>query len=114
MCDTILICLFDSNAVDNILHMPNGLLSGSLEGKTIIDFTTHHYEEVLNFHKLVNQKGGKYLEAPVFGSVVPALNGLVTVVASGEKEVFELAKPLLKKNLPKRYFIYHSLQVLLK
>lgn len=96
-CNTVFICLFDSNAVNTVLNMPNGLLSVSLKGKTIIDLTTNHYEEVLAFHTSINQNGGNYLESPVFGSVVPALNGLVTVVASGEKEVFEANKPLLEK-----------------
>jgi len=96
-CETIFICLFDSNAVSNVLNMENGLLSGSLKGKTIIDLTTNHYESVLDFHKAVQDQGGNYLESPVFGSVVPALNGLVTVVASGKKEVFEANKPLVEK-----------------
>lgn len=96
-CETIFICLFDSNAVSNVLNMENGLLSGSLKGKTIIDLTTNHYESVLDFHKVVQDQGGNYLESPVFGSVVPALNGLVTVVASGKKEVFEANKPLVEK-----------------
>lgn len=97
VCDTVFICLFDSAAVANVLHMSNGLLSANLKNKTVIDLTTHHYEEVLNFHAILKEKGANYLEAPVFGSVVPALNGLVTTVASGEKGVFDLAKPLLEK-----------------
>ncbi|MFA7083074.1 MAG: NAD(P)-dependent oxidoreductase [Arcobacteraceae bacterium] len=97
VCDTIFICLFDSSAVSNILNMPNGLLSGNLKNKTLIDLTTHHYEEVLTFHAILKEKGANYLEAPVFGSVAPALNGLVTIVASGEKEVFDLARPYLEK-----------------
>lgn len=96
-CDTVFICLFDSTAVNAVLTMPNGLLSGSLKGKTIIDLTTNHYNEVLAFHEIIKKQGGNYLESPVFGSVVPALNGLVTVVASGEKEVFDANKPLLEK-----------------
>lgn len=96
-CDTVFICLFDSKAVSDVLNLPNGLLSGSLKGKTIIDLTTNHYEEVLTFHESIKKQGGNYLESPVFGSVIPALNGLVTIVASGEKEVFDFAKPLLEK-----------------
>lgn len=96
-CHTIFICLFESDAVENILTMENGLLSVDLKGITIIDLTTNHFEQVLTFHERVNKKGGKYLEAPVFGSVAPALKGLVTIVTSGEKEVFDTCKPLLEK-----------------
>jgi 3-hydroxyisobutyrate dehydrogenase len=96
-CDTVFMCLFDSPAVNNIFSMHNGLLCEELKGKTIIDLTTNHYEDVLKFHEAVNTLGGNYLENPVFGSVAPALKGELTVVSSGKKEVFENAKPILEK-----------------
>ena len=96
-CEVIFLCLFDSPAVNNILTMENGLLCEELKGKTIIDLSTNHYADVLKFHEAVNNIGGKYLENPVFGSVAPALQGALTVVSSGKKEVFESAKPLLEK-----------------
>ena len=96
-CDVIFLCLFDSPAVKQILTAENGLLCEELKGKTIIDLTTNHYEDVLEFHKLVNDFGGNYLENPVFGSVAPALKGELTVVSSGKTEVFEAVKPILEK-----------------
>ncbi|RXJ58118.1 NAD(P)-dependent oxidoreductase [Candidatus Marinarcus aquaticus] len=96
-CETVFMCLFDSLAVNEILSMENGILSANLKSKTIIDLTTNHYETVLNFHYAVNDKGGDYLESPVFGSVAPALQGLVTIVTAGKEEVFNACKPLLEK-----------------
>ncbi len=96
-CDVVFMCLFESSAVENILKMEDGLLSADLEGKTIIDLTTNHYEQVLSFHKVIDEKGGDYLESPIFGSVAPALQGLVTIVTSGKKETYELCKPYLEK-----------------
>ncbi len=96
-CDVILLCLFDSPAVENVLSGENGLLSGDLKGKTIIDLSTNHYDDVVRFHKLVNDSGADYLENPVFGSVAPALIGALTLVSTGKKEVFEKQKPLLEK-----------------
>ena len=96
-CDVIFLCLFDSEAVKQILLGDNGLLCEELKGKTIIDLTTNHYEDVLEFHKLVNDFGANYLENPVFGSVAPALKGELTVVSSGKTEVFEAMRPILEK-----------------
>jgi len=96
-CDTIFMCLFESSAVKNILTMQDGILQEDLKGKTIIDLTTNHYEDVLNFHTTIEAKNGSYLESPVFGSVAPALQGLVTIVTSGKEEVFNQCKPLLEK-----------------
>ncbi|XPV68594.1 MAG: NAD(P)-dependent oxidoreductase [Halarcobacter sp.] len=96
-CDIVFLCLFESSAVENILNMENGILSADLEGKTIIDLTTNHYESVLTFHEKIYEKGGEYLESPIFGSVAPALQGLVTIVTSGKKETFDSCKPILEK-----------------
>jgi len=96
-CDVIFLCLFDSLAVDNILHMEDGLLCEELKGKTIIDLSTHHFNDVLQVHKIMEEFEAKYLENPVFGSVSPALAGVLTLVASGKKEVYEEVKPLLEK-----------------
>ncbi|QKF65884.1 3-hydroxyisobutyrate dehydrogenase family beta-hydroxyacid dehydrogenase [Arcobacter venerupis] len=104
-CDVIFLCLFDSNAVRDILTGDNGLLCEDLKGKTIIDLTTNHYTDVLEFHKMVNDIGGNYLENPVFGSVAPALKGQLTVVSSGKVEVFEKVKPILEKIALEIFFL---------
>lgn len=96
-CDTVLMCLFDSVGVRNVLCMENGLLSAELKGKTIIDLSTNHFDDVLEFHSMVKAKGGDYLESPVFGSVVPASKGEVTIVTAGDAEVFLTCKPILEK-----------------
>ena len=104
-CDVVFLCLFDSDAVNYILSGENGLLCEELVGKTIIDLTTNHYHDVLEFHNAVNALGGNYLENPVFGSVAPALQGALTVVSSGKKEVFERVKPILEKIAKEIFFL---------
>ncbi len=104
-CDVVFLCLFDSDAVNYILSGENGLLCEELVGKTIIDLTTNHYEDVLEFHNAVNALGGNYLENPVFGSVAPALQGALTVVCSGKKEVFESIKQILEKIAKEIFFL---------
>ena len=104
-CDVVFLCLFDSDGVNYILSGENGLLCEELAGKTIIDLTTNHYEDVLEFHNAVNALGGNYLENPVFGSVAPALQGALTVVCSGKKEVFESIKQILEKIAKEIFFL---------
>jgi 3-hydroxyisobutyrate dehydrogenase len=95
-CETIMICLFDSRAVDAVLNGENGLLSGDVAGKTIIDLSTNHFEDVERFHTLCRAAGVDYLECPVLGSVVPATNGALTVLISGDKSVFERSRGVLE------------------
>ncbi len=96
-CDTVLMCLFDSVGVRDVLTMENGLLSTNLQGKTIIDLTTNHFNDVIEFHEMVEQQGGNYLESPVLGSVVPASKGELTAVCAGKESTFLTCKPLLEK-----------------
>jgi len=96
-CDMVLMCLFDSEGVRNVLTMENGLLSANLKGKTIIDLTTNHFNDVIEFHAMVEKHGGSYLESPVLGSVVPASKGELTAVCAGKEAVFLTCKPLLEK-----------------
>lgn len=95
--EVIFLNLFDSSAVRSVLQGEGGLLTGGLRGKMVIDTTTNHFNDVADFHNLVSSRGGSYLEAPVLGSVVPASQGKLTVLVSGEKEAYERALPYLEK-----------------
>ena len=94
--DIIFICLFDSKAVGEVLTGPTGLLTGGVTGKIIIDATTNHFREVLNFHEYCAKAGCIYLEAPVLGSVVPASQGALTVLVSGEKQGYDRSRAVLE------------------
>jgi len=93
--EQIIINVYDSKAVKNILNAENGLLKGDLKNKIIIDTTTNHFEDVTNFHRLVKNAGGNYLESPVIGSVIPAEKGMLMIVVSGENKAYEQARVIL-------------------
>jgi 3-hydroxyisobutyrate dehydrogenase len=95
--DVVLLCLFDSNAVREVLTMKDGLLAGDCGGKTVVDTTTNHFAAVDDFYRLCQEKGATYVESPVLGSVVPASQGKLTIVVSGTKDGFETARPYLEK-----------------
>lgn len=95
--DIIFLNLFDNDAVMSVLTGKSGLLEEDCRGKIIIDTTTNHFEKVLYFHRLLEERGGHYLECPVLGSVVPALQGNLTVLVSGAEDIYERTKPLLQK-----------------
>ncbi len=96
-CELVFTCLFDSSAVREVLMAPDGILSGDCNGKIIIDLTTNHFEQVLPFHQMCHNKNLSYLESPVLGSVVPATNGVLSVVVSGNKTAYEKATPYINK-----------------
>ena len=93
--DVVFLNLFDSAAVSEVVAGVNGLIEGECEGKIIIDTTTNHFEAVSSFYELIAQVGGSYLEAPVLGSVVPASQGALTIVVSGDSDAYQKVLPLL-------------------
>ncbi|MEI6153366.1 MAG: NAD(P)-dependent oxidoreductase [Deltaproteobacteria bacterium] len=95
--DIVFLCLFDSAAVAEVTLGDKGLLSGNPGGKIIIDNTTNHFEPVLSFHTMFRENGAFYVEAPVLGSVVPASQGNLTVLASGERSAYDAALPFIQK-----------------
>lgn len=96
--DIIFLCMFDSAAVKTVLTMDSGLLTDprALEGKLVIDLSTNHFKDVVEFHTLCRQAGAVYLEAPVLGSVMPASQGALTILISGERDGFSRARAVLE------------------
>jgi len=93
--DLICICLSDSRAVMSLFDGPDGFMSLDICGKIMVDFSTHQHSQVEKIYALFKQQGALYLECPVLGSVVPALQGNLTLVAGGDAKAFEKAKSLL-------------------
>ncbi len=106
-CDIIFICLFDSRAVRTILTGEKGILSTDVTGKVLIDLTTNHFRDVIEFHKVCDKSGAIYLESPVLGSVVPASQGALTVLTSGNRDAYEKVKPLLQ-DIGKHLFYFET------
>jgi len=94
--EIIFLCLFDSNAVRSILSDEEGLLAGNISGKIIVDLSTNHFKEASVFHDLCGRAGALYLETPVLGSLVPASQGALTVLISGNKTAYAKVKPVLE------------------
>lgn len=95
--DVVFLNLFDSDAVAEVMGGPEGLLSGDCNGKIIVDLSTNHYDRVGAFYDAARSKGATYLEAPVLGSVVPASQGALTVLVSGDEAACNQVRPLLDK-----------------
>lgn len=93
-CSTIILCLFDSQAVAEVLPI---ILANRQEGRMLIDLTTNHHRRVVEFHHQCEESGCEYLEAPVLGSVVPASRGELTVLVSGSDAAYQSARPVLAK-----------------
>ncbi|QXW84020.1 NAD(P)-dependent oxidoreductase [Bacillus sp. LJBS17] len=91
--DIIFMMLSDSNAVQAVLTQDNGVLNAIQPGKVIVDMSTISPEDSLSFAKLVSERGGIYLDAPVSGSVGAAIAGQLVMLVGGEKKAKEVCQP---------------------
>lgn len=95
--EIVILNLRDSKAVRDVLTKQDGIIYGDCENKILIDTTTNHFEEVLDFYSILSERKAYYLEAPVLGSVIPASQGLLTILVSGEKNAFETVRSIMEK-----------------
>lgn len=81
--DVIFSMLSDDNAVSAIY---DELLNNDIKNKLFINMSTNSVEMSIELSKKIEAKGGRYLEAPVSGSVKPATDGQLVILSAGSNE----------------------------
>ena len=95
--DRVFVIVFDSRASERVIFGEDGLASGDIKGKTVVDMTTNHFSYAKLAYEELKKLGAFYLDAPVLGSVIPAQRGELTVVVGGDKEKFEENRSVFEK-----------------
>ena len=90
---TIIMMASDADAINSLLPPAQ---EAALLGKTILQMATISPRQSVETGKTVLSCGGRYLEAPVLGSIPEAKTGTLIVMAGGSKEVFEDVLPVLQ------------------
>jgi 3-hydroxyisobutyrate dehydrogenase/2-hydroxy-3-oxopropionate reductase len=89
----------DPEALASVLDGENGLLAGlgsRGEGTPlVINMSTVSPEATISAAEQVEKAGGRFVDAPVSGTVKPAKDGNLVVLASGEAGDLDAAEPLL-------------------
>jgi 3-hydroxyisobutyrate dehydrogenase len=95
--DTIILMVSNADAIREVLSLdqPEGEASG-LRGKTILQMATISPSQSIALDDAVISIGGRYLEAPVLGSLPEARSGTLIIMAGGAQAVFEDALPVLQ------------------
>lgn len=94
--DTVITCLPSPGATQEVLADKDGILAGLEEGSHWIEMGTLGRDEILRFAELAAQHGVRTMEAPVTGGVHLAAQGDITVLAGGDKDLFETHLPAFK------------------
>lgn len=102
--EAVLLFLADAEAIRQVLLERTVL--DRLEGRTVIQMGTIGPDESVGIMEQVHKAGGKYLEAPVLGSVPHIKTGKLKVLVGCEEALFNQWEDLLKL-FGTVYFIGH-------
>ncbi|PXV62180.1 3-hydroxyisobutyrate dehydrogenase [Dysgonomonas alginatilytica] len=92
--NVIFTMLADDAAVSSVFA---DLLKGSVSEKLFINMSTISSELTKRLSVEIESKGGYYLEAPVSGSVKPAVDGTLIILAAGREPDYEFATTYFEK-----------------
>lgn len=93
--DVVLTIVFDDAALKEIYLRPDGLLVGDCAGKLFVDMSTVLPATAREVGLAAAAASASFLNAPVCGSVGPAREGKLLVLAGGATTDLQRAKPVL-------------------
>lgn len=93
-CDIIITMVSDDEAAKQMYLGENGILADNNPGKLAIDMSTVSPATSRYLAECCLQKGLDFIDAPVSGSVKPAQDGTLIIMAGGTQQAYERAKPV--------------------
>ena len=101
-CRKVITIVPNSEAVEQVVLGPGGLLEGLQAGDILMEMTSAYPPSTLKVHQALTAKGAAMIDAPVSGGVVGAVAGTLSVMVGGDEKIFETCRPILSamgKNL---------------
>ncbi len=94
--DVIITMVPNTPQVEEVLFGENGAAEGLSAGKVVVDMSSISPIATKEIAKRVNETGADFLDAPVSGGEVGAINATLTIMVGGEQAVFDKIKPLFE------------------
>ncbi|MGW2772172.1 NAD(P)-dependent oxidoreductase [Streptomyces olivaceoviridis] len=93
--EVVLLMLADEAATDAVLGRGTPGLAARVAGRTVVHMGTTSPEYSHALETEIRAAGGRYVEAPVSGSRVPAEQGQLVAMLAGEEAAVAAVRPLL-------------------
>lgn len=95
-CEYIITMLPDSPDVKEVVLGKKGLINGIRSGSVFIDMSSISPIVSRELSEKLEEKGAEMLDAPVSGGEPKAIEGTLSVMTGGKKDVFDRCYPILK------------------
>ena len=93
--DVVCTMLSDPAALEAVASGPDGLLAGLAPGALWLDFSTVTPAASRSFAARARENGARFCDVPVAGSVKPAVDGTLKILAGGDAADLEAGRPVL-------------------
>jgi len=90
--EAVVLMLFGPDSVREVLPQ---VLDAAPDGVLVIDATTIGPDAAREFGRLCSERGARYVDAPVAGSIGPATDGTLGVLAGAREQDWAAVEPLL-------------------
>jgi 3-hydroxyisobutyrate dehydrogenase-like beta-hydroxyacid dehydrogenase len=102
--DVLLSCLTNDEAVHSVYNGPAGVFAGARRGTIVLEMSTISPESSRELHGLGAQRGIEVLDVAISGSTPAAEQGILTLLAGGNEDLFRAAEPIFQ-TIAKQYFL---------
>lgn len=93
--DIVMLCLTTSEVVEKLVYGDEGILAGIRDGAVLVDFGTSIPASTRKIGADLAAKGAGMVDAPLGRTPAHAKDGLLNIMAAGDKDVFDKVKPVL-------------------
>ena len=87
----------DAPDVREVCFGPAGIAAGAQPGLIVVDMSTINPNAAREIGAALAEKRIEFLDAPVSGGEVGAINASLTIMVGGKPEIFEKVRPLFEK-----------------
>lgn len=94
-CDVIMSCVGNDDDVRGIYFGDSGVLANASKGSVLIDHTTTSAVLAKEIDARASQVGLAFLDAPVSGGEIGAVNGQLATMVGGDSETLEKVLPMM-------------------
>ncbi len=94
-CDIVMLCVTTSDVVESLVYGDDGILAGIKQGAVLIDFGTSIPESTRKIGADLATKGAGMIDAPLGRTPAHAKDGLLNIMAAGDRATFDKVKPVL-------------------
>jgi 3-hydroxyisobutyrate dehydrogenase-like beta-hydroxyacid dehydrogenase len=94
--DIVFVCVSDTPDVEEVVFGDNGVIHGMTEGDLLVDHSTISPVATREFAANAEELGIGWVDAPVSGGSEGAERGTLAVMAGGEPEDLERARPFME------------------